>query len=118
MHPVTRFAVALSSAAVWAMLDVVGGRVAFSGRDAELPGYASGAMHPDGNFFAAGGTEGGVRLYDTRKPAEALAKIDGTEGAVRSLSFNENGYWVAVSCDAGVQVCGRPDVACAAGLCL
>lgn len=104
MHPVARFVVALSSAATWAMLDVAAGRVAFSGRDPSLPAYTCGAMHPDGNFFAAGGTEGGVRLFDTRKAADPLAKIDGVEGAVRGLSFNENGYWAAVACDSGVQV--------------
>lgn len=104
VHPVARFVVALSSAATWAMLDVAAGRVAFSGRDPSLPAYTCGAMHPDGNFFAAGGTEGGVRLFDTRKAADPLAKIDGVEGAVRGLSFNENGYWAAVACDSGVQI--------------
>lgn len=104
VHPVARFVVALSSRAEWAMLDVAAGRVAFSARDPDLPAYACGAMHPDGNFFAAGGTEGGVRLFDTRRVAEPLAKIDAVDGAVHSLSFNENGYWAAVACDSGVQV--------------
>eukprot|EP00892_Ulva_mutabilis_P001038 jgi/Ulvmu1/10935/UM007_0114.1 len=104
VHPVERFVVALSSAASWAMLDVQAGRVAFAARDAELPGYTCGAMHPDGNFFAACGTEGGVRLFDTRQAVAPLSKMEGVQGAVRSISFNENGYWAAVASDAGVQL--------------
>lgn len=89
----------------WTMLDVESGRQVWTVQDTELQEYLCGAMHPDGNFFACGGGSGGLRLFDVR--ANSLMSINteaGVVGAVRSVSFNENGYWAALACDEGVQV--------------
>jgi WD40 repeat protein len=93
------------------MLDVEAGRPVWKVQDSELTEYLCGAMHPDGNFFACGGTTGGLRLFDVRSSPLMTINSEsggsgstGVVGSVRSVSFNENGYWAALACDEGVQV--------------
>jgi WD40 repeat protein len=104
-HPVQRFVVAMCANASWAMLDVAAARPVWRVQDGELSAYTCGALHPDGNFFAAGGAAGGLRLFDVRAaPLMSISAEQGVQGAVRSIAFNENGYWAALACDEGVQV--------------
>lgn len=104
-HPVNRFVVAMCGNAFWTMLDVETGKPVWKVQDKELTEYLCGAMHPDGNFFAAGGTTGGLRLFDVRSsPLMSISQEQGVAGSVRSVLFNENGYWAALACDEGVQV--------------
>ena len=51
------------------------------------------AFHPDGHLFAAGGTDGQIKVFDV-KSAENVANFDET-GPIQCLSFSENGTWLA-----------------------
>ncbi|MCJ1402752.1 hypothetical protein MMC11_005973 [Xylographa trunciseda] len=51
------------------------------------------AFHPDGHLFAAGGTDGQIKVFDVKSGANA-ANFE-SSGPVQSLSFSENGTWLA-----------------------
>jgi hypothetical protein len=103
MHPVRSLAVAVAADASWQMLDVDAERTVWNVRTEAAGSFLSAAVHPDGNFFAAGGEAGSLHVYDV-KTAEALMTIsNGVAGGVSDVSFNENGFWVALACGTGVQ---------------
>ena len=51
------------------------------------------AFHPDGHLLAAGGADGQIKIYDVKSGTSA-ASFDAS-GPVHSLSFSENGTWLA-----------------------
>ncbi|MCJ1407491.1 hypothetical protein MMC19_001562 [Ptychographa xylographoides] len=51
------------------------------------------AFHPDGHLFAAGGLDGQIKVFDVKSGANA-ANFEST-GPIQSLSFSENGTWLA-----------------------
>lgn len=55
-------------------------------------------FHPDGHLFALGALAE-VKVFDIRS-AEVAAALGPTAAAVSSLSFSENGYWLAMSLEA------------------
>ena len=60
-------------------------------------GLTAAAFHPDGHLFAAGTSTGQIKIFDVRTGANA-ANFD-TAGSIRSLSFSENGTWLASASD-------------------
>ncbi|MCJ1418665.1 hypothetical protein MMC32_005014 [Xylographa parallela] len=51
------------------------------------------AFHPDGHLFAAGGTDGQIKVFDVKSGAN-VANFE-SSGPIQSLSFSENGTWLA-----------------------
>ena len=51
-------------------------------------------FHPDGHIFAAGGTDGQIKVYDVKSGGNA-ANFD-LSGPIQCLTFSENGTWLAV----------------------
>jgi len=50
-------------------------------------------FHPDGHIFAAGGTDGQIKIFDV-KTCENVANFD-AQGPIQALSFSENGTWLS-----------------------
>ena len=50
-------------------------------------------FHPDGHLLAAGGADGQIKIFDVKSGTEA-ATFE-LAGPVTSISFSENGIWVA-----------------------
>merc|ERR1711977_380799 len=61
-----------------------------------------GQFHPDGHIFAAAGSDGEIKLYDV-KTSELQATFS-TEGPVVSISFSENGTWLASASSGSTSV--------------
>jgi len=60
------------------------------------------AFHPDGHLFAAGGTNGQIKVYDVKSGANA-ANFD-ESGRIQALNFSENGTWLAAAVDGSTSV--------------
>ncbi|KAL2075670.1 hypothetical protein VTL71DRAFT_613 [Oculimacula yallundae] len=56
-------------------------------------GLTCAAFHPDGHLFAAGSTDGQIKLFHT-KTGESAADFD-LGGPVQDIVFSENGIWFA-----------------------
>lgn len=58
--------------------------------------YASFAFHPDGQLAATGTAEGAIRIWDVKQGKQS-AVFRGHLGAVHTLHFSPNGYWLAAA---------------------
>ncbi|KAI9768209.1 MAG: hypothetical protein M1840_005039 [Geoglossum simile] len=58
-------------------------------------GLTTAGFHPDGHLFAAGGENGQIKIFNVNAGTNA-ANFDST-GPIQSLSFSENGTWLAVA---------------------
>jgi len=61
------------------------------------PELTCGAFHPDGHLFAAGSTDGRIRLFDAKSGAQAAVFDNNPTSPTTSLSFSENGIWLAAA---------------------
>jgi pre-mRNA-processing factor 19 len=104
MHPVASLAVAAASDASWQLLDLERRRKLWDVRLEESGSFLSAAVHPDGNFFAAGGSTGGLVVVDVKTSNPLMSISEGVAGEVLDVAFNENGFWVGLACATGVQV--------------
>lgn len=50
-------------------------------------------FHPDGHLFAAGGTDGQIKIFDVISGVRGAAFE--ASGSLKAISFSENGTWLA-----------------------
>ncbi|KAI9796966.1 MAG: hypothetical protein M1825_006280 [Sarcosagium campestre] len=63
---------------------------------------AAAAFHPDGHIFAAGSTKGEIKIFDVKSGANAANFA--SAGPIKSLSFSENGTWLATASEGSTSV--------------
>ncbi|EIE19108.1 spliceosome component, nuclear pre-mRNA splicing factor [Coccomyxa subellipsoidea C-169] len=104
LHATGSYFVTASLDATWAFYDIETGtcftQVPSAGAG---EGYTSAEFHPDGLILGTGTANSLVRMWEARQ-SKAVARFDGHKGAVRGLSFSENGYYLATAADDGVKV--------------
>lgn len=102
-HPTAQFLLSATSDGSWSFFDVAAGAALARVADEGGKAYASAALHPDGLILGTGTGDGAVRIWETRTQ-KCAASFDGHSGAVASLSFSENGYYMASAADDGVRL--------------
>ncbi|KAI7820837.1 WD40-repeat-containing domain protein [Gamsiella multidivaricata] len=96
VHPTKDYVATASMDSSWAFHDLETGSTLLTGRSDDVTkGYFSAAFHPDGLLFGTGTTET-VKIWDVRTK-EAVASFDGHVGAVKTMTFSENGYLMAAA---------------------
>ncbi|GHJ87554.1 hypothetical protein NliqN6_3956 [Naganishia liquefaciens] len=99
VHPSGRLVAAGSTDETWSLYDLTSGQTVKT-YDA-LPAtegsfaYTSFAGHPDGILHGGGTQDGSIRIWDVRDASALAASLTSHASPVTSLSFSENGYYLA-----------------------
>jgi len=96
VHPSQDYVATISSDGMWAMTDLAVGETAFTSSAGATTQCA--AFHPDGLLVGLGCSDGIVRIWDFFQDAAAADLSIGKKGvSVTSLSFSNNGYYLAAT---------------------
>lgn len=103
VSPTGRFTVSSGLDSTWSFLDVDAGKIVmkYTGEE-DKKSYSTASFHPDGLIFAAGTSNGSIRIFDFKSQSPA-ATFEGHAGAVTGIAFSENGYHLA-TVSAGAKV--------------
>ncbi|BFZ59492.1 hypothetical protein YB2330_000503 [Saitoella coloradoensis] len=94
LHPSGDFLAAAAKNGTWALCDLQSGETVAKITSSDE--FTVARFHPDGQLLGVGTSEGGVQIYDVRT-GQVMASVNTNGGAITSLHFSENGYWLAVS---------------------
>ena len=100
-HPTNAYAVSIGGDGAWAFMDVGAAECLSVQRDGAE--YTCGGFHPDGLILGTGAADSSVKIWDV-KTSKVAAKVEGHVGAVTSMSFSENGYYLATCAQDGVKL--------------
>lgn len=108
VHPSGSYVSAASTDSTWTLYDIAEGKEVMSytpvaGIDGSFS-YTSFAGHPDGVLYGGGTKEGAVRVWDARQSSSLAATLSSHDSDVTTLSFSENGYYLATGSSATPKV--------------
>lgn len=103
VHATKKYFVSASLDSTWCFYDLTSGLCLAQVSDSSSEGYTSAAFHPDGLILGTGTSESLVKIWDVKSQAN-VAKFEGHTGAVTSISFSENGYFLATAAHDGVKL--------------
>eukprot|EP00191_Tetraselmis_sp_GSL018_P012099 CAMPEP_0177611664 /NCGR_PEP_ID=MMETSP0419_2-20121207/20654_1 /TAXON_ID=582737 /ORGANISM="Tetraselmis sp., Strain GSL018" /LENGTH=500 /DNA_ID=CAMNT_0019107493 /DNA_START=165 /DNA_END=1667 /DNA_ORIENTATION=- len=104
LHPTGKFFISASADATWAFYDVDTADCMLKVSDSNVTApYTCASFHPDGLILGTGGTDNAVRIWEVRS-SKNVATFDTHTGPITSLSFSENGYYLATSATDGVKL--------------
>jgi pre-mRNA-processing factor 19 len=97
VHASGRYLASCSKDSSWALTDVEKGTVISKNACADVEGgFTALHFHPDGLILGAGGNDSKIRIFDVKTQSTAIT-FEGHVGAVSSMNFSENGYYLASS---------------------
>lgn len=99
VHPSGSYVSAASTDSTWSMYDLNEGKkiidyTAVPGIEGSFA-YTSFSAHPDGVLHGGGTKDGSIRVWDARQSSSLAATLSSHSSEVTSLSFSENGYYLA-----------------------
>lgn len=105
VHPSGLYAGSASTDSTWVLSDLASAKkIATYGAIDGVEGsfsYTSFDVHPDGVLHAGGTKDGLVRVWDARQNTSLAASLESHAGkALSTLSFSENGYYLATASSA------------------
>lgn len=106
VHPSGNYFLSACSDGAWSMYDLAQAErlVRVGPAEGETPAiYSAAALHPDGLILCTGTDDAKMKIWETRTQ-QAVASFDGHVGRVASLSFSENGYYMASAASDGVKI--------------
>ncbi|KAF3498517.1 hypothetical protein DY000_02051872 [Brassica cretica] len=104
VHATNKYFVSASLDSTWCFYDMSSGlRLAQVADDSEKVDYTAAAFHPDGLILGTGTAQSIVKIWDVKSQAN-VAKFGGHTGEITSVSFSENGYFLAASALDGVRL--------------
>lgn len=104
VHATNNYFVTASLDGTWCFYDLSSGLCLTQVEDPSASeGYTSLAFHPDGLILGTGTTGGLVKIWDVKSQTN-VAKFEGHVGAVTSISFSENGYFLATAASDGIKL--------------
>mmetsp|Transcript_12785 Transcript_12785/g.32935 ORF Transcript_12785/g.32935 Transcript_12785/m.32935 type:complete len:502 (+) Transcript_12785:196-1701(+) len=104
MHPTGKYFISASEDQTWAFYDVDTAECMLQVSDPGISaGYTCASFHPDGLILGTGDADSTVHIWEVRS-AKNVAKFDSHIGPITSLSFSENGYYLATSASDGVKL--------------
>ncbi|KAG4301973.1 hypothetical protein PCK1_001949 [Pneumocystis canis] len=102
LHPSGDILASVTVDGEWALHDLQNDQTIVKHR--ENTEFICAKFHPDGHLFASGTVDGHIKIYNV-KTGKNVANFESHKGAISSLSFSENGYWLSVSSVQDSQVC-------------
>ena len=97
LHAVGDYLLSCSSDGFWGFSDLRTGQVITKKNDeTSYEALTCGKFHPDGMIFGIGTDKSVVKIWDL-KELKNVANFTGHEGAVTSIAFSENGYYLATA---------------------
>ncbi|MEW5314056.1 MAG: hypothetical protein WDW38_005580 [Sanguina aurantia] len=94
-HPSHKYFVTASSDATWAFYDLATLTcLRQASEEGSSDGYTTVQFHPDGQILGTGTDKSAIRIWEIRQ-AKSAASFEGHSSPVTSLSFSENGYYLA-----------------------
>ncbi|KAJ3413426.1 hypothetical protein HDV05_008067 [Chytridiales sp. JEL 0842] len=97
LHPTGDYFASCSNDSTWAFNDIDAGKQILRISDPETSdGYNSISFHPDGLLIGTGTNTGVVRIWEA-KSGNNVTSFSGHEGKISSISFSENGYYLATT---------------------
>jgi pre-mRNA-processing factor 19 len=108
VHPSGGFVASASADSTWSIHDIETASTVATYKATADEGsfaYSSFSIHPDGILHGGGTQDGTIRVWDARQSTSLAASLDSqSSNAITSLSFSENGYYLATSSSAAPTV--------------
>lgn len=103
VHPTNKYFYTASADGSWYFYDVDKAECLAKVTHDDAVAYTTSGLHPDGVIYATGDAASSIKVWESRTQ-KCIATFDGHEGGISSLSFSENGYYLASAANDGVRL--------------
>lgn len=103
IHPSGDYFFSASSDGAWSLYDLEKQEQLVHVTSETTCAFNSAALHPDGLIYCTGTEDACLKIWEARNQ-QSVASLSGHSGAIQSLSFSENGYYLASASNDGVKI--------------